>query len=151
MSPKQVKRWARTRQMGRTRYVWLIGVLGFGLTLGVCLPVAIAAVGSWLPGKIVPGWERLPVHLVGCLIVCPIGGYFFGVCMWRAVESEYERATQFHPTERVLDRAEELLERWEKAPHGSQVAIPQTPDPRLHPPGHLELGDRPAGRNPPDA
>jgi hypothetical protein len=114
MSPEQVKRWEKTRRMGRTHFVWLFGVLGFGLTMGVCLPVAIAAVGSYLPGNIVPGWERLPYSLSVCLILSPLVGYFAGLTMWQVTESQYARATQLERTEQVLDRAENLLDQLEK-------------------------------------
>ena len=114
MSPEQARRWAQTRQKGRTRFVWLIGVLGWGLAMGLCFPVAVAAVGSFLPDNIMPGWERLPVLLAWSLIICPIAGYFVGLCCWQAAESQYARATQLDRTEQALDRAEGLLERWEK-------------------------------------
>jgi hypothetical protein len=43
MSPKQLKKWAKTRQMGRARYIWLYGVLGWGLMTGVSWSVAMGA------------------------------------------------------------------------------------------------------------
>lgn len=92
MSPKQIRRWAKTRQMGRTRFVWLIGVLGWGLISGLCFPLVIAVVGSAYP--VVPGWERYPVNLAMSLLLFPIGGYFFGVCTWWVTEREYQRATR---------------------------------------------------------
>jgi hypothetical protein len=81
--------------MGRTRYVWLVGVLGWGLAMGFCVPLVVAAVGFWIP--VVPGPERLPVLLAWSLILFPIGGYFVGVCTWSATEGQYERATRDDP------------------------------------------------------
>jgi hypothetical protein len=78
--------------MGRTRYVWLIGVLGWGLTMGICLPLVVAAVGSWLP--VVPSWDQLPFLFTRSLIICPIGGYFFGLFTWAATEAQYEKSTR---------------------------------------------------------
>jgi len=94
MSPGQVKRWAKTRRMGRTQFVWLFGVLGFGLTMGFCLPVASVAVGSYLHVPFMPGWERLPNLIALCLIISLIGGYFCGLCIWWRAESQYDRATR---------------------------------------------------------
>ena len=35
MTEKQRERWAKTRQMGRVRFVWSAGVLGWGVTTAV--------------------------------------------------------------------------------------------------------------------
>lgn len=44
MTQKQREKWAKTRQMGRTRFVWLTGVAGWGLE------------GDQTHGNIVPEW-----------------------------------------------------------------------------------------------
>jgi hypothetical protein len=88
MNPKQRERWAKTRQMGRTRFVWLVGVLGWGVSVGIGWSLAMAAVN---------GWDRLPVLLPIALIGFPIGGYFFGTLTWRWSEKQYEQATRDDP------------------------------------------------------
>ena len=88
MNPKQVERWARIRQMGRTRYIWLHGVLGWGLTVGVVWAVIMAASR---------GWDRLPILLALAVIGFPIGGYFFGVVTWKTSEKQFAEATRNNP------------------------------------------------------
>ena len=61
--------------MGRTRYIWLVGVLGWGVATGSMWAVAMAAM---------QGWDRLPVLLAIALVGFPIGGYFFGAWVWKA-------------------------------------------------------------------
>ncbi|MBN9120397.1 MAG: hypothetical protein J0I06_14775 [Planctomycetes bacterium] len=85
MTPKQIEQWAKTRQMGRTRFIWLRGVCGWGLTVGIAWAVVMAAV---------QGWDRLPILLALAVVGFPIGGYFFGVFTWRACEKRYEEATR---------------------------------------------------------
>jgi hypothetical protein len=71
--------------MGRSRYIWLFGVLFWGLGTGILWPVLMAAM---------QGWERFPTLLVYGLVAFPIGGYFVGVITWRMAEAQYTRATQ---------------------------------------------------------
>jgi hypothetical protein len=90
MTPKQVERWAKTRKMGRTRYIWLSGVLVWGLTVGVLWAVTMTA----MRGQ----WERLPIPLTIDVIGYSIGGYFFGLFTWKWSEKQYEEATRNNPS-----------------------------------------------------
>lgn len=83
MNAKQLERWANIRRGGRTRYIWVQGVLGWGLSMGIFWPLAMA---------FVQGWDRLPIMLPLALIGFPIGGYFFGAWTWRVSEAQYQRA-----------------------------------------------------------
>jgi hypothetical protein len=83
LTEKQIARWEKTRKMGRARYIWLVGVLGWGVATGSMWAVAMAAM---------QGWERLPVLLAMALVGFPIGGYFFGMWVWKASESQYQQA-----------------------------------------------------------
>lgn len=88
MTPDQIKQWSKTRRMGRTRYVWLYGVLRWGLTVGVVWAVVMAAF---------QGWERLPILLALAVVGFPMGGYLFGVVTWRQNEGQYEQAKRAKP------------------------------------------------------
>jgi hypothetical protein len=93
-------RWERTRSGGRTRFIWLWGVVAWGVPWGVLMTGFLAALAtdrhqavSWI--------IALPLPLG------PIGGYFFGVVLWHRVESQYLSALQL-----AEDRAQQrqLLE-----------------------------------------
>jgi hypothetical protein len=68
------ERWAKTRQMGRSRYVLWTGVVGWGVTTGVVWALSMA---------MKEGWSLLPIFLTFALIAFPAGGYFFGRLMWK--------------------------------------------------------------------
>jgi len=85
MTQQQAERWARTRQKGRKRFVWVHGVLGWGLPMAITCPVLLA---------VFQGWERLPLNLPIALVLFPIGGYWFGAWMWRFGEQKYQQALQ---------------------------------------------------------
>jgi hypothetical protein len=82
MSRQQLDNWAEIRQKGRTRYVWLNGVLCWGLPTGVLWAVAMAAM---------EGWNRLPLLLAFAIIGFPIGGFFFGWWNWKMAEGRYQQ------------------------------------------------------------
>ena len=109
---QQFQKWEKTRQGGRTRFVWLYGVLGWGVTCGILFgalfgwlfPVMFRGVMSSLP---TPG--NVPsevsndalasatdgtgqVILVLSMILFPIGGYIFGAWMWKMTEKKYQQA-----------------------------------------------------------
>lgn len=90
MTPKQVEQWTKTREMGRSRYIWRHGVWGWGLVVGLFWAVAMAAV---------QGWDRLPILIPVSLIAFPIGGYFFGAWTWKMTEAKYQRANREIPVE----------------------------------------------------
>lgn len=62
MTPRQMERWANMRARGRTRFVWLVGVCGWGVTVGL----AWAAIMAFRQG-----WDQLPFLLPVALIVFP--------------------------------------------------------------------------------
>jgi hypothetical protein len=81
MTPRQVESWSRTRAKGRTRFVWLTGVVSWGLLVAIFWSVAMASF---------QGWDRFPRRLGIALILFPIGGYWFGSYVWRKSEEQYE-------------------------------------------------------------
>jgi len=84
MTQKQLEKWAKTRQMGRSRYVWLLGVGFWGLTVGVTWAVSMA---------FDKGWNQLPQFLILGLIVFPMCGYFVGQWLWKTSEGNSGNST----------------------------------------------------------
>jgi len=68
--------------MGRTRYVWLIGIAGWGLTTGMLWSLLMS---------FRQGWDQLPLNLVLGVIIFPIGGYFLGQWMWKNVRTTFSK------------------------------------------------------------
>ncbi len=82
MNDKQLEMWAKTRQAGRQRFVWIFGVATWGILTGLMWSIFMA----WSKG-----WEQWPIFLGFGLIGFPIGGYFWGQWMWKAQENAYLR------------------------------------------------------------
>ena len=74
---KSMARWERVRSMGRRRYIWLHGVVGWGVSVAFAWSLVMA----WKEG-----WDQLPILLPIALVLFPFGGYFFGAIMWRMME-----------------------------------------------------------------
>lgn len=84
MNPRQYARWGKTRRKGRRYYVFLYGVLGWGLTFGfvnIFLYSFLFKLGFW---------EHFLVYLL-LLFFSLVGGYAFGCITWRIGESMYCR------------------------------------------------------------
>ena len=81
-TPKAWKRWERTRVMGERSFVWRVGVLGFGGALTLL----------WCSRSLVNPELRsqLPTLILQALLVTPLAGYWWGMRMWRTMESRYE-------------------------------------------------------------
>jgi len=110
--PPQFEKWAKIREKGRSRYIWLYGVVGFGVTCGVLfgwlfpqlfLPAFRTTMSSLAASDNVPheisdaalanatdGFGA--VTFVLSMILFPIGGYAFGVLMWKNMEKKFEQA-----------------------------------------------------------
>lgn len=84
MNEKQREKWAKTRQMGRTKFVLLNGVLGWGVSVAVGWSVAMTAMN----GK----WDRFPLTFLIAIIGFPIGGYIVGRVMWAQQEKEFAKS-----------------------------------------------------------
>jgi hypothetical protein len=70
--------WEKTRQMGRTNYIWTFGVGFWGIFTGVFWAVAMSMLN---------GFHHLPTLLTLALVIFPCAGYFFGSVTWRLAES----------------------------------------------------------------
>ena len=75
-------RWERTRSKGRERFLWVNGVIGFGVTTAVAWSICMSAFFF--------GWEMLWLTLPIALLGYSIGGYFWGKIMWAKMETAYK-------------------------------------------------------------
>jgi hypothetical protein len=74
--------WARTRKAGRTRYIFLRWVIGWGGLFSLAMSLGFLLKGARWP-VFVYTWS------IGLL-----AGYLMGVFYWRAAEREYAGAEQ---------------------------------------------------------
>jgi hypothetical protein len=73
------KWWQEVRSKGRTRYIWVRGVLGWGVTTGIL----VALYNNWnFP-------EKLITAILVNMIFFPIGGYIWGVWTWGTLERKF--------------------------------------------------------------
>lgn len=80
MTPEEAEGWARTRAKGRARFIWLAGVLQWGLFMGVVWLAVLYLI--W-------GRDKLALGLLAAIIVCPAAGYRWGVRAWEIQERRY--------------------------------------------------------------
>jgi hypothetical protein len=80
LSEVQAAKWASIRRRGRRRYIFLSGVLRWGV--GIAVPTTIVA--GWL-GAPAPFLGRLAIALV----VYPLIGIGYGAWMWSFNERRY--------------------------------------------------------------
>lgn len=83
MTDAQIERWGTTRAGGKKRFIWLQGVLGWG----VLTAVLVALLQKWLG----PDTHHFGKDLLIGLIIYPIGGYFWGWSMWALTERSYSK------------------------------------------------------------
>jgi hypothetical protein len=87
---KSITKWERTREAGKRRYVWVTGVLGWGVPMFV---VMTAFFYVQQRGLIWPSVEELP-FVLGLIpmsaLIWFIGGYWFGSTMWSTMERAYK-------------------------------------------------------------
>lgn len=84
MTEKQRAKWAVTRQKGRTRFVLLNGVLGWGVSVAVGWSVAMTAVNGQ--------WDRFPLTFLIAIVGFPVGGYVMERFLWAQQEREFQKA-----------------------------------------------------------
>jgi hypothetical protein len=88
-TPKGVYKWEQTRQAGRKRYVWRIGVLGWG---GLMFLVMTPFFYIQQYGATWPSAENLlgsVILVLASAAIWLIGGYWFGSTMWSTMERAY--------------------------------------------------------------
>jgi hypothetical protein len=82
MTQRQAERWAATRSKGRNRYIFVFGVLFWGLSTAILWTVFMVAI---------EGWSGLPFYLPFALIGFPAAGYFWGAFTWWLAEAVYRK------------------------------------------------------------
>jgi len=80
MSQKQIEEWGKTRLMGRQRFIWVRGVLGWGFLTGILWSLVMSAN---------QGFTSFPIFLAKGIILFPTGGYFWSVWVWKSSEQQY--------------------------------------------------------------
>ncbi len=83
-------RWARTRSVGRTAFVWRYGVAGWGVPAGTvtsCYHVIHVHTpgAAWSIAGLRPLWQSI----AGLMIACGVVGYLFGAWLWDACETHF--------------------------------------------------------------
>jgi fatty acid desaturase len=80
----ELQEWTKTRQMGRKRFIWRRGVLGWG---------GVFALAMGLPYL----FQGQPLVVFAWIVpYCLIAGFFLGKSYWRDAESEYSAAAEEH-------------------------------------------------------
>ena len=75
--------WEKTRSKGRQRYIWVFGVLAWGIPTGVLWSIFVCT--------FVWDWEKIWYTLPWLLVAFPIGGYFGAKYTWAKIEMAYNR------------------------------------------------------------
>lgn len=84
MIQKDADGWAKKRAMGRRRYIYMYGVLFWGVLTGVLWALVMTFISD---GPIIG--RGLLGALSFALPAFMIGGYFWGAFMWNSSESAY--------------------------------------------------------------
>lgn len=84
---EELAKWAKTRTLGRKRFIWTRGVLGFGIPMAVVLSVLFLLGQS----------SDILAHLAYRLILSLVVGCAVGVMRWEAAEMQYLRASARKP------------------------------------------------------
>ncbi|QZY53623.1 peptidylprolyl isomerase [Crassaminicella profunda] len=81
MNSKKREAWERTRQKGKSYFIWRKGVLGWGIPTAILFQVSMAILNNGLNIDAFTS-RKFILNLVTSVIVFPIGGYFWGMWMW---------------------------------------------------------------------
>ncbi len=77
-SEERRQRWAAIAAKGKTRWIVLRGIIGFGLTL-----TAFTFLEAWIVDRSVTGFRQICSDLVVRTFFCLVGGYLFGLVTWK--------------------------------------------------------------------
>lgn len=77
--------WAKLRTQGQRRFIWLSGVVIWGIGTALTWATLI----TWWENRFVwtrfP-WERWGQLVVPALVLFPLGGYWWGRWMWKTID-----------------------------------------------------------------
>lgn len=83
MNEKQRLNWEKERAKGRKTFIWLYGILGWGVTMAI----SFSFVKPWV------GNEPLSaVQILLSFTLFPLGGIILGLLVWKQKEKRYEKA-----------------------------------------------------------
>jgi formate-dependent nitrite reductase membrane component NrfD len=78
------RRWAAITAKGKTRWIVVRGIFGFGLIL-----TALTFIQAWIVDHSISGLRQICFDLVVRAAFCLIGGYLFGVVTWKWFSHRY--------------------------------------------------------------
>ncbi len=87
------RKWEATRAKGKRRFVWVNGVLGWGLLTAALFSAFMIGFGD-------ASWAIVPV----AFLIFPAGGYFWGLAVWRITEGQYAKDHGLPPPNYSLKR-----------------------------------------------
>lgn len=80
MDQKQYEKWGMIRERGQRQFIWVQGVLMWGIVTGILWSVAMS---YYLPS------EHIYVRPIIALILFPVSGYFGSKWTWKRNEEKY--------------------------------------------------------------
>lgn len=86
MSPtreERRKRWSAIAAKGKTRWIVVRGILGFGISL-----TALTFLQEWIDHS-VSGFRQICSDLLVRVPFCLLGGYLFGLLTWKWFSHRY--------------------------------------------------------------
>lgn len=86
MTPARAEKWKETRAKGKTRYVFLVGVLWWGGFM-----TGFMSIWQYFMRPERYDWIQDPL---ANLLVFTIGGFLFGTCIWSIAEKQYLKFTK---------------------------------------------------------
>ncbi len=89
MTLKEFERWQSIRQGGRTSFIWMQGVLGYGVVMAVVMAIVLTLFNMIGGGGFDPHF--LVRQLVIDLIFFPLVGYGWGAWVWSRTEKRYQQ------------------------------------------------------------
>lgn len=87
---KALHEWNKMKALGKRKYIWINGVVKWGLSMGIFMPF----IGQMIDeGFILYSFTNYNFirRLIICLIIFPIGGYIQSSITWRIYEKKYEK------------------------------------------------------------
>ena len=94
---KWAERWEEVRAFGRWRFIWIRGVAGWGVPVGILM-----LAWRWWDTGTRPALSSI---LITVVVITIAGGIAFGAIIWRRAERNYQRwvASQTDIAGRVFD------------------------------------------------
>ena len=78
-----LEKWERTRSKGKTRFMWVIGFLGWGFATAVCWLVVMHFIRPLQPH------EQMWVRAIIALVLFPLAGLIWAQYVWKKSEKMY--------------------------------------------------------------